>query len=58
MVDTAAKTCMLIFVRHGERMDQVSSPTESVHFKYDPQLTETGMQQAAEAAKLTSEFLT
>ena len=50
---------MLIFVRHGERLDQVKEKPKGmkVDFPYDPQLTPNGMDQAAQAANLTKEFL-
>lgn len=53
MVESARKTCMLLFVRHGERMDQVPNPTAAIDYKFDPPLTELGMKQAADAAKIT-----
>ena len=36
--------CMLIFVRHGERLDQVQNKPagHKVHFSYDPQMTPNG----------------
>ncbi len=53
------RECMLIFVRHGERLDQIGKLPKgiSVDFAYDPQLTENGKLQAANAAKVTREFL-
>ena len=51
---------MLIFVRHGERLDQVKNKPagHQVLFPYDPQLTPTGCDQAALVGRKTKEFLT
>ena len=50
---------MLIFVRHGERLDQVKEipPGMKVDFAYDPQLTPAGMKMDSDAAILTKSFL-
>ena len=42
---------MLIFVRHGERLDQVKEipPGMKVDFAYDPQLTPAGMKMDSDA---------
>ena len=50
---------MLIYVRHGERLDQVDQIPEgmSVDFPYDPQMTPKGMEQAAAVANLVKTFL-
>lgn len=49
---------MLVFVRHGERLDQVElKPKPKIDFGFDPPLTANGMKQAADAAKLTRTFL-
>ena len=49
MVEAAADPnmldkCMLIFVRHGERLDQVKNKPagHQVLFPYDPQMTPNG----------------
>ena len=60
MVETTdLKKCMLVFVRHGERLDQVGTLPEGskIDFKFDPPLTAQGMIQASDAAKLTRNFL-
>ena len=44
-------------MRHGERADQVFGCDVKVDFKWDPPLTSKGMVQAADAAKLTKNFL-
>ena len=58
MVDSA-KRCMLVFERHGERLDQVKSPPPGtkIDFAYDPPLTEEGMRQADAVAQLTKTSL-
>lgn len=59
MVDTkAAKRCMMVFVRHGERLDQVGEARKPhIEYKHDPPLTALGMEQAAEVAQMTKTFL-
>jgi len=42
-VDTAAeKTCMFVFVRHGERADEVPEKGVEVKYSWDPPLTTNG----------------
>ena len=47
---------MMIFVRHGERLDQVGGK-HHIEYKHDPPLTAHGMKQAVEVAQMTREFL-
>lgn len=44
-MESSIRRCMLIFIRHGERLDQVPKlPSHpKIDFKFDPPLTEQGM---------------
>ncbi len=49
----------MVFVRHGERLDQVGTlpPGHKIDFKFDPPLTDEGKKQAEKAADLTKQYL-
>ena len=51
--------CMMIFVRHGERLDQVKTKPAGhrVLYSFDPQLTPNGCNQAAQVGKKVVAFL-
>lgn len=52
------KKCLLFFVRHGERQDEIESKTK-VHFdfKFDPPLSEHGKQQAFQSGLNIAKFI-
>ena len=43
----AAKKCILVFVRHGERLDEIKGPIpegKTIDFPFDPPMTDKGME--------------
>ena len=60
MVDQKQKkTCMFMFIRHGERLDEVDKVCKGleIQYKHDPPLTWDGMDMASKAGSLTKTFL-
>ena len=57
MVEAIQKKCMVVFVRHGERLDEVPQPGMTVEYSWDPPLTPHGLTLAVQAANLTQTFL-
>jgi broad specificity phosphatase PhoE len=58
-MESLTKRCLLIFVRHGERLDQVKTkpPGSKIDFAFDPQMTTNGLDQAAKVARLTRAYM-
>jgi broad specificity phosphatase PhoE len=49
---------ILIFVRHGERLDQVESLGKKIIYpECDPPLTDNGKKMASDSALLTRDYL-
>lgn len=54
------RTCLLLWVRHGERTDSLplSSPAyQPIHFPGDPPLTPLGKQQALETGHMITDYI-